>query len=68
MLMDRPMFVSIQQSISIITLMILIFYMDVLHTDKIEAVANLLWLEFYSLFIGQIVSFFILIIYLRLKT
>jgi O-antigen/teichoic acid export membrane protein len=67
MLMDRPMFVSIQQGISIVTLILLISYLDVLHSDKIEVVANLLWLEFYSLFIGQIISFCILIIYLRLK-
>ena len=68
MLMDRPMFVSIQQGVSVVTLILLISYLDVLHLDKIEVVASLLWLEFYSLLIGQIISFCILIIYLRLKT
>lgn len=67
MLMDRPMFVSIQQGISIVTLITLISYVDVVDVDQIEAVANLLWLEFYSLFIGQIMCFFILVIYLRFK-
>ena len=65
MLMDRPVFASIQQGTSIAMLMLFIYYFDMTGMDSIAAVKNLLFLEFFSLTIGQLVCFLSLMFCLR---
>lgn len=53
MLLNKPIVVSVQQTTSILSLLFLIHFFDLVHQDEIGQLTNLLWFEFYSIFVGQ---------------